>query len=224
MKIGKTFVSGILAGISIAIGGLVFLSVENRVIGAALFTVGLFSVCSFGFHLFTGKVCYVFQNDKEYAIQLPVIWLGNLVGTGVTAGIATLTRAGAGLAEKAAGLCEVKLSDSFVSLFFLGILCNILIYIAVEGYGKIQHETGKYLALLFGVMVFILCGTEHCVADMVHFVRYGTLRCGYVLFLDGRSLERKGCRCDPCNHSRQLCRRSAPSASSDGSSACCSEE
>ena len=83
MKIGKTFVSGILAGISIAIGGLVFLSVENRVIGAALFTVGLFSVCSFGFHLFTGKVCYVFQNDKEYAIQLPVIWLGNLVGTGV---------------------------------------------------------------------------------------------------------------------------------------------
>ena len=157
MKIGKTFVSGILAGISIAIGGLVFLSVENRVIGAALFTVGLFSVCSFGFHLFTGKVCYVFQNDKEYAIQLPVIWLGNLVGTGVTAGIATLTRAGAGLAEKAAGLCEVKLSDSFVSLFFLGILCNILIYIAVEGYGKIQHETGKYLALLFGVMVFILC-------------------------------------------------------------------
>ena len=138
-------------------------------IGAALFTVGLFSVCSFGFHLFTGKVCYVFQNDKEYAIQLPVIWLGNLVGTGVTAGIATLTRAGAGLAEKAAGLCEVKLSDSFVSLFFLGILCNILIYIAVEGYGKIQHETGKYLALLFGVMVFILCGTEHCVADMFYF-------------------------------------------------------
>ena len=87
----------------------------------------------------------------------------------MTAGIATLTRAGAGLAEKAAGLCEVKLSDSFVSLFFLGILCNILIYIAVEGYGKIQHETGKYLALLFGVMVFILCGTEHCVADMFYF-------------------------------------------------------
>ena len=169
MKITKTFVSGILAGISIALGGLVFLSVENRVIGAALFTVGLFSVCSFGFHLFTGKVCYVFQNDKEYAIGLPFIWLGNLVGTGVIAGIATMTRAGVGLAEKAAALCEVKLADSFVSLFFLGILCNILIYVAVEGYGKIQHEMGKYLALLFGVMVFILCGTEHCVADMFYF-------------------------------------------------------
>ena len=169
MNLTKTFVSGILAGISIAIGGLVFLSVDNRVIGAALFTVGLFSVCSFGFHLFTGKVCYVFQNDREYAIALPFIWLGNLVGTGLVAGFATLTRAGAGLSEKAAGLCETKLSDSFVSLFFLGILCNILIYIAVEGYGKIQHETGKYLALLFGVMVFILCGTEHCVADMFYF-------------------------------------------------------
>ena len=86
MKIGKTFVSGILAGISIAIGGLVFLSVENRVIGAALFTVGLFSVCSFGFHLFTGKVCYVFQQDRNYALDLPVIWLGNLAGTGLAAG------------------------------------------------------------------------------------------------------------------------------------------
>jgi formate/nitrite transporter FocA (FNT family) len=168
MNLTKTFVSGILAGISIAIGGLVFLSVDNRVIGAALFTVGLFSVCSFGFHLFTGKVCYVFQNDREYAIALPFIWLGNLVGTGLVAGFATLTRAGAGLSEKAAGLCETKLSDSFVSLFFLGILCNILIYIGVEGYKSIQHEFGKYLALVFGVMVFILCGTEHCVADMFY--------------------------------------------------------
>ena len=55
-----------------------------------------------------------------------------------------------------------------MSLFFLGILCNILIYIGVEGYKSIQHEFGKYLALVFGVMVFILCGTEHCVADMFY--------------------------------------------------------
>ena len=81
----KTFVSAVLAGISVGLGGLVFLSVENRVVGAALFTIGLFAVCTFGFHLFTGKVCYVFQNDRGYALDLPVIWLGNLAGTGVTA-------------------------------------------------------------------------------------------------------------------------------------------
>ena len=66
-------------------------------------------------------------------------------------------------------MCQTKLNDNLISLFFLGILCNILIYIAVEGFKNIPHEVGKYLALLFGVMVFILCGTEHCVADMFYF-------------------------------------------------------
>ena len=169
MSFPKTFVSGILAGMSIALGGVIFLSVENRMLGAFLFTVGLFSVCGFGFHLFTGKVCYVFQNDRDYAVRLPVIWAGNLVGTGLIAGAAALTRSGAALSEKAAALAAVKTGDSLVSLFFLGLLCNIFIYIAVEGYGKLPHEVGKYLALVFGVMGFILCGTEHCVADMFYF-------------------------------------------------------
>ena len=165
----NAFIGGVLAGISIALGGLVFLSVDSKILGAALFTIGLFSVCSFGFHLFTGKVCYVFQNDRQYALNLPVIWLGNLTGTGLTALAASFTRAGAGLTEKASALCAVKTADSPVSLFFLGVFCNIFIYIAVEGYKNIPHEFGKYLALLFGVMVFILCGTEHCVADMFYF-------------------------------------------------------
>ena len=169
MSYPKTFVSGILAGISIALGGVIFLSVENRMLGAFLFTVGFFSVCGFGFHLFTGKVCYVFQNNKDYALRLPVIWAGNLVGTGLVAGAAALTRQGAALAEKAAALAAVKNGDSLVSLFFLGVLCNVFIYIAVEGYKNNPHELGKYLSLIFGVMVFILCGTEHCVADMFYF-------------------------------------------------------
>ena len=169
MSYPKTFVSGILAGIAIALGGVIFLSVENKMLGAFLFTVGLFSVCGFGFHLFTGKVCYVFRNDREYALRLPVIWVGNLLGTGLVAGAAALTRSGAALSEKAAALAAVKNGDSLVSLFFLGLLCNIFIYIAVEGYGKLPHEVGKYMALVFGVMGFILCGTEHCVADMFYF-------------------------------------------------------
>ena len=169
MKTLKTFVGAVLAGISIALGGMVFLSLENKVIGAALFTVGLFTVCTFGLNLFTGKVCYVFHSDRTYALMLPVIWLGNLAGTGLTALCAGLTRSGPALTEKARVLCQAKLNDSLVSLFCLGILCNIFIYIAVEGFKNNPHELGKYLALVFGVMVFILCGTEHCVADMFYF-------------------------------------------------------
>ena len=169
MKTLKVFVGAVLAGISIALGGLVFLSVENRVMGAALFTVGLFTVCTMGFNLFTGKACYLFDNDKAYAMTLPVIWLGNLVGTGLTALCAGLTRSSPGLTERARVLCQAKLNDSMLSLFFLGLLCNIFIYIAVEGYKNNPHELGKYLSLIFGVMVFILVGTEHCVADMFYF-------------------------------------------------------
>lgn len=169
MSRSKVFLSSILAGMCIGFGGIVFLSLDNKIVGAGLFTIGLFVICTFGFHLFTGKVCYVFQNDKSYAIDLPVIWVGNFIGTGITAGLASLTRNAANLSEKAAGLCNTKLNDSILSLFFLGVLCNIFIYIAVDGFGKNAHELGKYLSLFFGVMVFILAGTEHCVADMFYF-------------------------------------------------------
>ena len=165
----KVFLSAVLAGLCVGFGGLVYLQVENRVVGAALFTIGLFFICSLGFHLFTGKVCYVFRNDRDYALNLPLIWLGNLLGTGLTAGAASLTRGFPLLRENAMALCQVKLGDSLLSLFFLGMLCNIFIYLAVEGYARNPHELGKYLSLFFGVMVFILAGTEHCVADMFYF-------------------------------------------------------
>ena len=168
MKALKIFASAVLAGMCVGLGGVVFLSVDNRVIGAALFTVGLFTICTFGLHLFTGKVCYAPENGKSYNLALPIIWLGNLVGTGITALIVSLSRID-GISAKAEELCATKLDDSILSLFLLGVLCNIFIYIAVEGYKNNPHELGKYLSLFFGVMVFILAGTEHCVADMFYF-------------------------------------------------------
>ena len=176
MKKSKLLLSAVMAGLCVGFGGIVFLSVDNKVIGAAAFTIGLFVICTFGFHLFTGKVCYVLQNDRNYALDLPVIWLGNLIGTGLTASCAALTRIGPAVQEKAISLCQVKLNDGLLSLFFLGVLCNIFIYIAVEGYKSNPHELGKYLSLFFGVMVFILCGTEHCVADMFYFWMAGLWR------------------------------------------------
>lgn len=165
----KTFAYGVLAGVSIALGGTVFLSVENRVLGALFFTVGLFTVCVFGFFLFTGKVCYVFQRDARYAVDLIFIWLGNFCGAWLTAFCERQTRIGPALAEKAAALCETKLSDGILSIFILAVFCNILIYIAVEGYQTMSFGAGKCLALFFGVAVFILCGFEHCVANMYYF-------------------------------------------------------
>ena len=165
----KTFVFAILAGAAIAIGGAAFLSVESKILGSVLFTVGLFTVCSFGLNLYTGKVCYVFENKLGYTLDVIIIWLGNLVGTFLTAQLYLMTRIGEGMAAKAMALCDVKLGDDLLSIFILAIFCNVMIFIGVDGYKRIPHELGKYLALFFGVVVFIICGFEHCVANMFYF-------------------------------------------------------
>ena len=182
-KTGKTFILGVLAGISISLGGTVYLLSADKTVGALLFSVGLFCVCVFGFNLFTGKVCYVFDNDAGYARMLPVIWIGNLAGAVCTALLESLTRMGPALAESAAAASQAKLAQSPLSAFILAVFCNIMIYIAVEGYKTIPHEVGKYLALLFGVTVFILCGFEHCVANMFYFSMAGMLGLNMLVFI-----------------------------------------
>lgn len=167
MKKFRIFLSSILAGMAIAIGGIANLTLENKVAGAIFFTAGLFTVCVFGFHLFTGKVCYVFENKAGYIIDLAVIWLGNLAGAVITGFLILQTRI-SGINEKAITMAANKLSQSPLSVFILGIFCNIMIYIAVEGYRSCKHEIGKYLAIFFGVTVFVLCGFEHCVANMFY--------------------------------------------------------
>ncbi len=206
LRRGRVFLSGVLAGMSVSLGGTVFLSVENKLAGSVLFPVGLFTICVFGLHLFTGKVCYVFERDLDYALDLPFIWLGNLAGTWLSAQAALLTRIGPALAERAAALCRTKLEDSLGSVFVLAVFCNLLIYIAVEGFNHAPHDLGRYLALFFGVVVFILCGFEHCVANMYYFTVAGawsgrTLVCllvttlgnavGGILFATARRLSRE---------------------------------
>lgn len=165
----KTVISGILAGISISIGGTVFLLCDSKVTGAIFFSVGLFSVCVFGFSLFTGRVCYVFDNDRSYAVKLPLIWAGNLIGSLVVGFLEMQTRLAPQLVEKAGDISRTKLSQGLLSAFVLSVFCDIMIYIAVEGYKSIPHEIGKYLAIFFGVTVFVICGFEHCVANMYYF-------------------------------------------------------
>ena len=188
-QLGKTYLLAVLAGLSIGIGGTAFLMTENAVVGALLFAVGLFCVCAFGFSLFTGKVCYVFEQEKDrgrYAAALPVIWLGNLTGAAGLGLLESLTRFGPKLAERAAAVCAGKLEQTPLSAFVLAVLCNLLIYIAVEGYRTIPDAVGKYLAILFGVTVFIVCGFEHCVANMYYFTAGGawSLKAiGYLLLM-----------------------------------------
>ena len=102
----RSFLLAVLAGMCIGLGGSDFLALAptNRVLGAFLFTVGLFTICIFGFALFTGRVCALFDNKPSYLLTLAVIWAGNLVGAWAMGAIVRLTRLGAGFSETAQAL------------------------------------------------------------------------------------------------------------------------
>ena len=168
----NVFVASFLAGICIALGGMINLLVDNKYLGAFLFSIGLFCVCTGGLWLYTGKICYVFFFKGNNPILLMfTILVGNAVGTALIGYIIRLTR-NATIMDKAKSIMEVKLNDSPCSLFLLGVLCNVFIFIAVEGFNNLK-DVGKYLAIIFGVMGFILSGTEHCIADFFYFFASG---------------------------------------------------
>lgn len=182
----KDFLLGILAGLSISIGCIAFLSSGNKIIGALFFVIGLFMILNFNFNLFTGKVCYALDNKPSYLLTLAVVWIGNFVGTLLTALLVRATRLAPSLVEASQTLVQAKLDDGLLSIFLLAIMCNILIYLAVYGYKKFDNIIAKTLALVFGVSVFVLCGFEHCVADMFYFFLAGAWSwkmIGYLLMI-----------------------------------------
>lgn len=158
-----------MGGLCIGLGGTVFLYSGNMIVGAVLFTLGLFTICTMDFNLFTGKVAYAFEKKPHKLLNLVLIWLGNLAGTSLLALLLSLTRIGDVLQERAAHLCEIKLSDGPLSVFILAIFCNLLIFIAVDSFKNNPHIAGKYIGLFLGVVAFIFSGYEHCVANMFYF-------------------------------------------------------
>ena len=162
------FIKGIYAGVMIGIGGTIFLSVQNTVIGSFLFSIGLLMICMYGMNLYTGKVGYALINKLNYIYELLLSLLGNFVGTFIVARLILLTRF-SDISKRALTMSNLKLNDNLLSIFILAFFCGILMYLAVNNYKKAANEIGKYVGIFMCVMVFILCGFEHCVANMYYF-------------------------------------------------------
>lgn len=153
----------------IAIGGTVFLSIENKVIGASLFSIGLFGVLIYNLNLYTGKIGYLITNlNLKYIKELIITLIGNFIGACSVGFILRYTRIYNKIYEKSLILANTKLNDNILSIFILSIFCGLLMYYAVNGFKK-QTDFGKYLVVYLGVAVFILCGFEHCIANMYYF-------------------------------------------------------
>ena len=174
----KLIIDGIKAGIMIAIGGSVFLSCENRYIGAILFSVALLCICLKGYSLFTGKVGYLPENHSKEAVKILLCGLlGNIVST-ILLGFA-VSFANPALGEAAKVICEAKLSQEALQTFVRAFFCGVLMYMAVSTY----REKGTLAGIFFCVPVFILSGFEHSIANIFYFGASGIINMDSIIYL-----------------------------------------
>lgn len=152
----RTITRAILAGAMIGTGGMAFLTVRGGALGAFLFSIGLLSVFIGGFDLFTGKVSKI---DISGIPRLLLILVGNFVGATIT-GIIFRAIASPDTINFAMDICDRKLLEGW-KVILLGALCNVLIYMACE--------TKDTIRIILCVMVFILAGFEHSIANMFYF-------------------------------------------------------
>ena len=182
MRILRVLISSFLAGVMIAIGGSVYLSVENKVAGALLFSVGLFTILMFRLHLYTGKICYVVSGEGKWHTRVTEVLLtllGNTVGAGMTGLLLSYK-----LMEKAAlPLALKKLEIPLGYVFVYAVFCGILIYVAVEAFRRVQEGALKSTIVFLCVSVFILSGFEHSIADIFYFFAARSLDMPSILFL-----------------------------------------
>ena len=191
MPLGRSFVLACLAGFFIGMGGMFMLLVKSdaslsfaaaSLLGGLSFSLGLFAVLVAGAELFTGNNLMVLGclDGKYTPAQLVrswcVVYVGNLVGSLVL--VAILLGANyAGMGGGAVGECAVsvataKCSLSFATAFFRGIMCNVLVCLAVWMGFAGKTVVDKFLAAAVPVTAFVACGFEHCVANMF-FLPYG---------------------------------------------------
>lgn len=146
----------ILAGLLISLAGIVYLNCPDKIVGSLLFSLGLISVILLEANLFTGKIGYV--NSKRSILDSLFILVFNLVAATI---VGLIYRCGS---DAATPITESKLlvfSESWWLTGLKSIGCGAAIYLAVEGYKKSK----SLIPVILGVMVFILAGWNHCIAD-----------------------------------------------------------
>lgn len=186
MPIIKMFVLAIFAGCFIAIAGIgattAAVSIESaslaRLVSAMVFPAGLAMVLIAGSELFTGNNLIIIpvleKKVKVYEMLTNwiVVYLGNLVGTMLVAFLVvkghTPDLFDGALAESIVNAANLRTTMDFSDAFIRGILCNFLVCIAVWMSFAAKKISGKIMALYFPIMIFVLCGFEHSIADMYY--------------------------------------------------------
>ena len=144
------------AALLISLGNFALLKLGNP-IGPVIFSFGLLGVCYMGLNLFTGK-CGFLISDKIKIKDLLIILIVNLVFGYLIGLMYSITDKS--LIDVA--IKKVATWDISISFFIKSMLCGIIMYIAVLMYRK-----NTPLGIIFGIPLFIFCGFQHCIANIV---------------------------------------------------------
>lgn len=154
----KIFKLAIFAGIAIAVGGTAFLR-TGGIEGAVMFSFGLITVIHYGLKLYTGTAGFI---TRHTWVELGIILVGNIVGCAIAASLVCYCLPF--LVQKADAIADARLELGVLRCGLLGIGCGMIMTTAVQ-----FARQKKFLPLLFGVPVFIMCGFTHCVADAFYY-------------------------------------------------------
>lgn len=182
----KMFILGMMAGAFIAFGGaasnVVVHGIDNagvaKMLAGVIFPVGLMLVVFTGSELFTGNCLMIMGAlDKKIKVSkmirnLVVVYFSNLVGALIMdflifySGQFDLSSGGLGAYTIKVAIGKTSLAP--YTAFVSGILCNILVCLAILMSSVAKEVISKIFAVFFPICLFVVCGFEHCVANMFY--------------------------------------------------------
>ena len=180
----KMLILGAFAGMFIGFAGIASTTssatIENasiaRLVSACVFPAGMAMVLIAGSELFTGNnlIMIAFLEKKIRLMDMLKNWffvyIGNFIGASFVAVLVVYGHTpglyDGKLAEKMVVAAQTRVVQTFPEAFIRGILCNILVCIAVWAAFAAKKVSGKLLMSFWPVMLFVLCGFEHSIADM----------------------------------------------------------
>lgn len=185
LTVVQTLTLGVLAGAFIAFGAMLFTLVMtdiglgfglSRLVGGIAFSLGLILVVVGGAELFTGNSLIVMawaERRVSTAALLRnwlLVYIANAIGAGAMVILMLMADGlalGAGaVADTARAIAEGKVALGFLEALVRGVLCNVLVCLAVWLCFAAHSVSGKILAIVFPISAFVALGFEHSVANM----------------------------------------------------------
>lgn len=186
LPLAKMILLGMMAGAFIAFGGAASSVAAHgvadvglaRSIAGAIFPVGLMLVVFTGSELFTGNSLMIMAViDKKITLlkmirNLVVVYFANFIGALIIDVLVFLSGqfdfSGGGLGAYTIKVALAKTSIAPVTAVISGILCNILVCLAIVLAGTAKDSIGRIFGIFFPIAAFVVCGFEHCVANMFY--------------------------------------------------------